>query len=167
MYGGLTDRLHDLLLCGVDPSLVDLNVCLSHLQSEVDHTLLYRETEVLLSAASHPWIPSHHAYLYGPEFRACVASLCLVKVHMTSRILHLSSLCFVQASEPRSVFVLVFYHQTLNHLCISSRPTYGALRVNPMKIALLLCHISPLRCGSPSCPLFRCVHTWLTFVIIL
>ncbi len=75
MYGGLTDRLHDLLLCGVDPSLVDLSMCLDHLKNDEA-----RETESLLRAASRPWTPSQHAYLYGPEFKACIASFCLVKV---------------------------------------------------------------------------------------
>ncbi len=75
MYGGLTDRIHDLLLCGVDPSLVDLSVSLVHLNHEEA-----TEMESLLREASLPWKPSHHAYLYGPEFRACIASLCLVKV---------------------------------------------------------------------------------------
>ncbi len=78
MYGGLTDRVHDLLLCGVDPSMVDLSMCLDQLKSSNQH--VYRETESLLRAASQPWIPSHHAYLYGSEFRACIASVCLVKV---------------------------------------------------------------------------------------
>ncbi len=75
MYGGLTDRVHDLLLCGVDPSLVDLSASLSHLKNDEA-----REMESLLRAASRPWTPSLHAYLYGPEFKACIASLCLVKV---------------------------------------------------------------------------------------
>ncbi len=81
MYGGLIDRVHDLLLCGVDPSLVDLSTCLAQLKSEegdVQH--VYRETAAFIRAASRPWKPSHHAYLYGPEFRACIASVCLVKV---------------------------------------------------------------------------------------
>ena len=80
MYGGLTDRVHDLLLCGVDPSLVDLSMCLDHLKGEEGKIQAYREIEALLRAASRPWRPSHHAYLYGPEFRACIASLSLVKV---------------------------------------------------------------------------------------
>ncbi len=75
MYGGLTDRVHDLLLCGVDPSLVDLSAALAHLKNDED-----REIDSLLQAASRPWTPSHYAFLYGPEFKACIASLCLVKV---------------------------------------------------------------------------------------
>jgi len=75
VYGGLTDRVHDLLLCGVDPSLVDLSASLTHLKNKKA-----REIESLLRAASRPWTPSRHAYLYGPEFRACITSLCLVKV---------------------------------------------------------------------------------------
>ena len=86
VYGGLIDRVHDLLLCGVDPSLVDLSICLSHPLSEEDNMYLHQETEALIRAASRPWKPSYHAFLYGPEFRACIASLCLVKV---MRILHL------------------------------------------------------------------------------
>ncbi len=82
MYGGLLDRVHDLLLCGVDPSMVDLSTCLSNLKGEEGHDVyLYQETDVLIRAASLPWTPSHHAYLYGPELKACIASLCLVKVH--------------------------------------------------------------------------------------
>ncbi len=80
MYGGLIDRVHDLLLCGIDPSMVDLSMCLSHLQGKEGDSNVYRETEALIRAASHPWTPSRHAYLYGPEFRACIASVCLVKV---------------------------------------------------------------------------------------
>ncbi len=80
MYGGLVDRVHDLLLCGIDPSLVDLRTCLDHLQSEKSDSLVHRDTEALIRAASLPWIPSHHAFLYGPEFRACIASVWLVKV---------------------------------------------------------------------------------------
>ena len=80
MYGGLIDRVHDLLLCGVDPSLIDLGMCLDHLSDNGSDKHVYRETESLLRAASHHWTPSHHAYLYGSEFRACIASVCLVKV---------------------------------------------------------------------------------------
>ncbi len=75
MYGGLTDRVHDLLLCGVDPSLVDLRTSLSHLKNDE-----VREIESLLRAASRPWTPSHHAFLYGSELKACIATLCLFKV---------------------------------------------------------------------------------------
>ena len=82
MYGGLIDRLHDLLLCGVDPSMVDLSMCISYLQSEEGDSHAYRETEALMRAVSHPWIPSHHAFMYGPEFRACITSVCLVKVNI-------------------------------------------------------------------------------------
>ncbi len=80
MYGGLIDRVHDLLLCGVDPFLVDLGISLAQLESGEDNLLFYLETQALLRAASRPWKPSRHAFLYGPEFRACIASLCLVKV---------------------------------------------------------------------------------------
>ena len=80
MYGGLVDRVHDLLLCGVDPFLVDLSMCLDQLKSGEGDSKSSQETEILVRAASHPWIPSHNAYLYGPEFRACIASVCLVKV---------------------------------------------------------------------------------------
>ncbi len=116
MYGGLVDRVHDLLLCGVDPSMVDLNVCLDQLISDVvkddedgkahsddgiddddndeedheeekecdevkeNHQSVSREMETLLKTASHPWNISNHIYLYGPEFKACIASVCLVKV---------------------------------------------------------------------------------------
>jgi len=102
VYGGFIDRVHDLLLCGVDPSMIDLNnrddgdndfsyfdddsSC--YFTSEDEEKIVYEgsdyrvffATESLLRAASHPWTPSHHAYLYGPEFRACIASVCLVKV---------------------------------------------------------------------------------------
>jgi hypothetical protein len=83
VYGGLIDRLHDLLLCGVDPCLVDLSMCLSHLKSyqpRPPRGHVYEETKALLRASSIPWEPSHHAYLYGPQFKACIASVCLVKV---------------------------------------------------------------------------------------
>ncbi len=81
MYGGLIDRVHDLLLCGVDPSLVDLSASLAHLKSDENaNVALFRETESLLRAASLPWRSSRHAFLYGPQFRACIATMCLVKV---------------------------------------------------------------------------------------
>ncbi len=116
MLGGLVDRVHDLLLCGVDPSLVDLSTSLDQLKSGVvqddedgkahsddgiddddddegDHEeekecaeekenrqSVSREVETLLKTASHPWNTSNHIYLYGPEFKACLASVCLVKV---------------------------------------------------------------------------------------
>ncbi len=35
MYGGLIDRVHDLLLCGVDPFLVDLRICLARIHRAV------------------------------------------------------------------------------------------------------------------------------------
>ncbi len=82
MYGGLIDRVHDLLLCGVDPSMVDLSMCLARLKSETGCSLVYGETDALIGAAFRPWIPSHHAFLFGPEFRACIASLSLAKVHI-------------------------------------------------------------------------------------
>jgi hypothetical protein len=86
VYGGLVDRVHDFLLCGVDPSLVCLgprfylDYNLVHLLYEGCVCIGYRETNELLKAASRPWIPSHHAFLYGPEFRASIASVCLAKV---------------------------------------------------------------------------------------
>jgi hypothetical protein len=110
VYGGLVDRAHDLLLCGVDPSLVDLSMSLDQLKSGVvkddeddkarnddgiddddtdeedgeeekeNHQCVYREMETLLKTASHPWNTSNHTYLYGPQFKACIASVCLVKV---------------------------------------------------------------------------------------
>ena len=80
MYGGLIDRVHDLLLCGVDPSMVDLSMCLSYLKCESQQHHVDLEAEELQRATSHAWTPSHHAFLYGPEFKACIASLCLVKV---------------------------------------------------------------------------------------
>ncbi len=87
MYGGLIDRVHDLLLCGVDPFLVDLSVCIARLES-FDYAHVIREMESLLTAASHPWTPSHHAFLFGPQFKAYIDSLCLVKVrHHVSVIL--------------------------------------------------------------------------------
>ncbi len=84
MYGGLIDRVHDLLLCGVDPSLVDLSVSLEDLKSDakVDH-LAFREMESLLRASSHPWEPSRHVFLFGSQLKACIASLCLVKVSIS------------------------------------------------------------------------------------
>ena len=86
MYGGLIDRVHDLLLCGVDPSMVDLSMCLARLKSETGYMRVYRDTEALLRVIFHHWIPAHHAFLYGPDFRACIASVCLVKV--TSMNMH-------------------------------------------------------------------------------
>ncbi len=111
MFGGLIDRVHDLLLCGVDPSLVDLSTCLSHLRrseeeqlkrddndddydedqldnsdeddhiaDEDEYQCEYQEIVGLLKAASFPWKPSQHAFLFGPGFKSCIASLCLVKV---------------------------------------------------------------------------------------
>ncbi len=83
MYGGLVDRVHDLLLYGIDPSLLDLSTCLDKLKSndKSSDQHVHRETESLLRAASRHWTPSHHAFIYGSEFRACIASVFLVKVH--------------------------------------------------------------------------------------
>ncbi len=135
MYGGLVDRVHDLLLCGVDPSMVDLRTCMDHLQSGEGDSFVYRDTESLLKAASRPWVPSHHAYLYGPEFRACIASVCLVKVHI------FDCLTFCVYSRLVLRFILSSH---LFFTLFSFRPTcitLGAL------VVLALCHISPLRCG--------------------
>ena len=85
VYGGFIDRVHDLLLCGVDPSMVDLSMCLHHLKS--NYQRVYRETESLLRAASLPWTPRHHAFLYGPDFKACIASVFLVKVQTLNSVL--------------------------------------------------------------------------------
>ena len=100
VYGGLVDRVHDLLLCGVDPSLVDLSICAQRPDNDADseedssdeEDSTYdkdvwrspyddQQTEVLLKATAFPWKPKHHAFLYGPQFRACIASLCLIKVN--------------------------------------------------------------------------------------
>ena len=135
MYGGLSDRVHDLLLCGVDPSMVDLSLCLTHLQSQDVDLHISRETEALIRAASRPWIPTHHAFLYGPEFRACIASLSLVKVHifdcLTLCVYSRYSLIFLSSSH-RSVILFSF------------RPFCVALDA---LLVLVLFHISPLRCG--------------------
>jgi hypothetical protein len=74
--------VHDLLLCGVDSSMVDLRKCLARLKSASQR--VYREMEALLRVVFHHWIPAHHAFLYGPDFRACIASVCLVKVRCLS-----------------------------------------------------------------------------------
>ncbi len=86
MYGGLVDRVHDLLLCGVDPHEVDLRGD----KDDGDVTSpVHREMDALLIAASRhdsrAWRPSCHAFSYGPPFRSCMASLCLVKVGVTVR----------------------------------------------------------------------------------
>ncbi len=84
MYGGMIDRVHDLLLCGVDPSLVDLSASLTlrdeFYPNDNGHHLDLLDVERLLSVSACSWKPSHHAFLYGSEFKACIASLCLVKV---------------------------------------------------------------------------------------
>ncbi len=100
MYAGLIDRVHDLLLCGIDPSMVDLSMCLSHLQREEGDLNVYRETEALIRAASRPWTPSRHASMYGPQFKACIASLCLVKV------ISMSDLCEHNLDVLNSLLVL-------------------------------------------------------------
>ena len=109
---------------------------------EKHHDCVYRETEGLLRAASHPWTPSHHAFLYGPDFKACIASLCLVKVSFFQFIL----------------LIGLFLNDCI--FLFSSRPIYVALRVRYLvkEEAMLLFHTSPLRCGSPSCRLFRFVQ---------
>ncbi len=78
MLGGLSDRAHDLVLCGVDPSHMDLRECLSALrdQDEARHG----EMSQLIRMASRHWRPSLHAYMYGPEFQACISAVCHVKV---------------------------------------------------------------------------------------
>ncbi len=112
MCGGLNDRVHDLLLCGIDPSMVDLGTCLAHLQSEEGNSHARRETEALIRAASHPWKPSHHSYYHGPEFKACIASLCLVKVkimHQVGLALHLNLDESKNAACSRHIFCQVSF----------------------------------------------------------
>jgi hypothetical protein len=104
VYGGLNDRVHDLLLCGVDSSMVDLSMSISHLQSEEGDLHIYREIEALIRAASRPWTPSHHAYLYGSEFKACIASLCLVKVEIM-RIIALTLRLNLDESENAVIII--------------------------------------------------------------
>jgi hypothetical protein len=85
VYGGFVDRVHDLLLCGVDPHVADLTARLSSLRGDKDDDtiLIYREMDALLIASSRAWRPSCHAFLYGPQFQACIALLCTVKVGVT------------------------------------------------------------------------------------
>ena len=115
MYGGLIDRVHDLLLCGVDPCLVDLGKCLTHLRGnelgQDPHVHVYEETKALLRASSIPWEPSHHAFLYGPQFKACIASVCLVKVKSCVSVRHvmvvcLYSLLFFLLMASRRIFIV-------------------------------------------------------------
>ena len=82
VYGGLIDRVHDLLLCGVDPSMVDLSMCLAHLQSN--------ESDFIRDLVKSS-ISSLDPILYGPEFRACIASVCLVKVVISQHSSHCCS----------------------------------------------------------------------------
>jgi hypothetical protein len=63
--------------------MVDLSACVDHVKQSDKR--VYGEAESLLRAASLPWIPTHHAYLYGSKFRACIASVCLVKVLLFCR----------------------------------------------------------------------------------
>jgi hypothetical protein len=135
VYGGLIDRVHDLLLCGVDPCHVDLSMCLARLKDETGYSLVYGETESLIRAAFCPWIPSHHAFLYGPEFRACIASLCLVKVHIFDclTLCVYSRLVLILGSSSHRFFIL-----------FSFRPICVALDA---LVVSALFHISPLRCG--------------------
>ena len=133
MYGGLIDRLHDLLICGVDPYLVDLGKCLTHLRrnklGQDPRVHVYEETEALLRASSIPWMPSHHAYLYGPQFKACIASVCLVKV---------KSCCVLSV---RHVMV-VCIHPRLFFSLMTSRPIFiVCMRMMGMLLTF------PLRCG--------------------
>ncbi len=134
MYGGLIDRVHDLLFCGVDPSLVDLRTCIDHLQSGEGDSFVYREAEALLKAASRPWKPSHHAVLYGPEFKACVASLSLVKVHIFD--------CLTLSVHSRLVLRFILSSHLFLTL-FSFRPI--CITLDALVVALF--HISPLRCG--------------------
>jgi hypothetical protein len=89
VHGGFIDRVHDLLLCGVDPSLVDLSKCLDHLKSnhKGSDRHVYQETESLLRASSLHWTPSSHTFVYGPNFKASIASVFLAKVqHFASSL---------------------------------------------------------------------------------
>ncbi len=119
MYGGLIDRVHDFLLCGVDPSMVDLSMCLARLKSASPR--VYRDTDALLRVVFHHWIPAHHAFLYGPEFRACIASMCLVKVTSMNmhRLVWLRIICNRACWIARVLlFVLLPSIKTLNHACV-------------------------------------------------
>ena len=85
MLGGLVDRFHDLLLCGADPAAVDLSLpldmlsCNTYQLAHVNEAVV-SEMQWLVRVSSELWRPSRHAYLYGPEMRGCIASLCLVQV---------------------------------------------------------------------------------------
>ena len=85
VLGGLVDRFHDLLLCGADPAAVDLSLPLDTLlrnpyQLGRVNEAVVGEMQWLVRMSSALWRPSRHAYLYGPEMRGCIASLCLVQV---------------------------------------------------------------------------------------
>jgi hypothetical protein len=118
VYGGLIDRVHDLLLCGVDPSLVDLSTCLDHVKSNDED--VYQETKSLLRAASLPWTPSHHTFMYGPEFKAYIASVYLVKVIIfgSRSIFMLVSAFLPRFLSPRPL--AAFYYSALCSMLIDA-----------------------------------------------
>ena len=87
------DRVHDLLLCGIDPYADHLDNCLSTL-SDLDDGSCFEPVRALLNMASWAWKPSTHAHLFGHQLQACIASLCLVKVCAESYALLLSCMCF-------------------------------------------------------------------------
>jgi hypothetical protein len=99
VYGGLVDRVHDLLLCGLDPSQVDLSISPSILSQ--NDFLLFQETHALLQA-SIQWMPARHAFLFGPQFKACIASLCLVKVLLDE----IPSKSLFQFNAPLAIFFI-------------------------------------------------------------
>ena len=79
----MSDRLHDILLCGCDLTLHDLKVCLqtsAQTRAEDFRYRLSQETRALVYAASRPWTTRTHTFLYGTDFKSHIAAIFLVKV---------------------------------------------------------------------------------------
>jgi hypothetical protein len=121
-------------------------MCLAHLQSNKSDF----NRDLVKSSIS-----SLDPILYGPEFRACIASVCLVKVVISQ---HSSHCCSWNSNVPSLIGIFSIV-----------RPIYVALMGwNPFAVTgLLPCRISRLRCGSPSYPLFRYVHISLKYLSVM
>ncbi len=101
--GGSLDRVHDLLLCGLDPShACSLDKCVAFLQRREADMLIQRNARQsffikkrkddvliedhhkdmvgILRFSGHCWATSRHAYMYGPQFQACITSVSSVQV---------------------------------------------------------------------------------------
>jgi hypothetical protein len=78
--GVFLDRVHDLILSGVDPALIDTEACLDRIEQVVP---FYAEMDAFLQLCCRTgWSPRRHAFLFGPQLKAWVFAIALVEVQL-------------------------------------------------------------------------------------